>query len=97
MESFGKLSALILVLFGALFLKAFVFMKLFSWFIVPLMDVQPLTLGESCGIIVIGLLFAQPKKRDGDLSDMIGKLIGEIFILNALTLFLGWIIFKLFV
>lgn len=74
-------------------------MKLFGWFIVPAFNIHPITLAQSVGIVIISLLLSQSeseKKKSEDFFEKLMMSIASILVLNAITLGLGWMIYKLF-
>jgi hypothetical protein len=96
MEAIGKLvTGLSLVLVSTI-VGGFVFMKLWSYFIITTFDVSPLTLIQAIGVaFVFSHLKAKIKKSDIDekleFSDTVVLLMTSI-IYNFLYLLLGYII-----
>lgn len=94
MENFGKIMAILLGLILAPIITGFVFLKLWSWFVVPITDLQALTLFQAIGLmLLIGFVTAKYKKPDNDKKFWVDYISQISFLIttSAFTLLFGYI------
>jgi len=95
MENFGKFCAGLLMLILAVIIGGFVFMKFWSWFIVPTFALPALSFLQSVGIS----WFVSYIKSSGKKSEYDMKELPQLFLIQtvytATILLIGWIIFLL--
>lgn len=77
--------------------NAFVLMKLWAWFIVPLFGLSELALWEAAGVaLVIALLTHQETSTtnsdENSLSNSIARLVSKVFVSPLIYLLFGWIV-----
>lgn len=69
-------------------LRAFVLLKLWAWFIVPLFGLPPLTIPYAIGIsLIVGSFFLNTKKQDDSNVFWVSAIVSPL-----ITLFIGWIV-----
>lgn len=95
MANFGKLIIVILIVIIEIIIKGFIIMKLWTWFIVPIFEINQLRIVEAIGIMLLVnyLNFKREKNnRDNDFSEELGTNIGFVIGTGIFILFSGWII-----
>lgn len=95
MENFGKFMTVVLIITIATIIDGFVFSKLWLWYIVPIFQMQPISIVEAIGILLL-MKFTQVKtNKDIDTDKIWGELakktIGYLY-KSGLVLLCGWII-----
>lgn len=95
MEKFGKFITIVLIMIISSIVNGFVILKLWTWFIVPIFEIQPLRLIEAIGLmfLVNYLMIKQYKKTEKEefWEKFISNLVFLIFY-SAFTLFAGWLV-----
>ena len=85
----------LLAMIFAPIINAFVFVKLWAWFIVPTFHQNPLRLVEAIGIMFLINFIKTKRSKDSDNEDFwkeFGKNIGFIILTAAFALLSGWIV-----
>jgi len=94
MENFGKFTTVVLTLIAAPLINSFVFIKLWSWFIVPTFNMNELRIIEAIGIMfLISFIKAKRSKEEtkNDFWSDLPKNIAYLIINAGFALFFGWI------
>lgn len=95
MKNFGYFMFLILSVVTAILLRGFVLIYLWEWFIVSVFSLPPLGFVNALGFSLIVHYLTQQdidkkEDKDRDLSDIIGRIIGQAVFYPLLILLLGW-------
>lgn len=97
MEAFGKFCATIILILVSTITGGWVFMKLWSWFVSPLFNLQELSLVQALGLGIM-LSFAckpmpkyDPEEKKKSFSDNVGQVL-FVVITYFVILGMGWII-----
>lgn len=70
--------------------QGFVFATLWGWFVVPALDVKPISITMGVGLIALTTIFHRPlPKMEND--ENLGKMIGNVIGVNLIPLFVGWL------
>ncbi len=95
METFGKFMTIILLGVFITIIRAFVFCKLWIWFIIPTFQMQSLRIIEAIGILfLIGFVIVNNSKDDEkDWDDIVYWVFKSIFFV-VFVLFAGYIASK---
>lgn len=95
-EFFSILSICIVLLVLGVIWRAFVFTKVWAWFIVPQFGVDQISLVPAMGVcLVIGFCtyhYRREPKDDRTQKEIIAQACGLMFLHPALVLLIGWII-----
>ena len=95
MENFGKFMTVILALIISPIINGFVFMKLWTWFIVSTFHAQPVRIVEAIGIIfLINFVFAKRDKTANTEKfwENITADMGFLIAYAGVALLFGWIV-----
>lgn len=75
--------------------QGWVFATLWGWFIVPALNVKPISIAIGVGLIAITTMFYRPFPKedyeDKSMKAIWGNLIGKIIGVNVIPLFIGWL------
>ena len=93
MEDLGKFSYGLIVMTIGSIVNAFVIQKLWTWILIPVLGLNPITIGSAFGISVVVSFFREKKPNDKkeygvkELTILLGWVLG-----NAIFyLLIGWI------
>lgn len=93
--AFGCLIAILLTPFSLL-LYAWVLSILWGWFIIPVFDVDPLSIPLAIGLsLVSGMFRSSPKPTNNESKDAVslaGWAFGVMFLQPLILLLFGWIV-----
>jgi hypothetical protein len=95
MEKFGKFMTIILAAILSPIINGFVLLKLWTWFIIPIFHLEPLTLVQSIGLVFICnfILYQRNPKEDKDeFWNTILELIITTLSAAITALLCGWIV-----
>ena len=77
---------------------AFVMLKLWNWFILPIQGAPALTIGNCMGVsLIVGLLtyglvnMNKDQNKDKSPSEMLGAAFAKVLLVPSLLLFFGWL------
>lgn len=97
---FGLLALVVVSVVVSALMNGWVLSVLWGWFVVPLFNVQPLSVATAIGLsLAIGMLVSRESSSSDekkDLSDAIAGVVVRVVFASLFTLFFGWIV-KLFV
>lgn len=85
----------------ALVYRAFVGSLLWAWFVVPILDVRPLNLGQAIGLqLLVSLALSRStSKHDAThklMVDHVGDVIATGFVGPSIVLFVAWLVTKVY-
>lgn len=93
METLGKISYGLIVMAVGSLVNAFVIQKLWTWILMPVLGLTPITMGTAFGLSVV-VAFFRAKKTDNKEEDAIEKITKALvwgFINAGFYLLIGWI------
>ena len=98
METLGRITIVLIVLFVNPVIRGYTFAKLWLWFIVPTFHMNPVRIAEAIGVLLVfGFIFAKKEeivKRENLLEVVLESVVFTVF-LSGFALVTGMII-KLF-
>lgn len=103
MKTIGKITTVVLLLIASMLIYGFAIQKLWFWFITPLFNIPPLSLVQAYGIYLFVSIFKikdlTVKKNEPEGEELWRQMLKGVawLLLNAATsVFLGWLIMRLF-
>ena len=97
MENFGKFMTVILAMVISPIINGFVVTKLWTWFIVPTFDANPLRIVEAIGLVFIVNYLRMKRDKNADEVDFWSDFASNILFIilyAGFALFSGWIVQK---
>jgi hypothetical protein len=94
MEYFGRIISMIILLAVTVIIAAYVFSKLWLWFIVPVFEVNSLRLVEAIGIFILIIFVTAKRGKDLEEDDYWKDFINKVkfsVTFSFLSLLLGYI------
>lgn len=97
MKIIGSVVATVVALVLGAIIGGFVLTKLWVWFMIPIFDLNPLSIVEAIGLtFVVGYMTKNPTETNKTLEGSFSKELLKAFLQTLLTaggfLFIGWII-----
>lgn len=91
-ESFGIFCYNMLLLFFAVLISGFIFMKLWAWLIVPILVIQPVSFAQSIAItIFLSYVLLTPRQKDQVDTLELSKLFLKSTAIRLFILFIGYL------
>ena len=93
METLGKISyGLIVIAVGSL-VNAFVVQKLWTWILIPVLDLPNISMGAAFGLSVVVAFFRAKKTddKDEDAIEETTKVLIWVFLNAGFYLLIGWV------
>jgi len=96
METIGKFFAGLIMIILSVLVSAFIFMKVWGWFIAPVFDMLPiLTYFQSVGIVTfLATMRKAESKKQKDFEDLIEEFIAAL-IYSGIVFVFAWVIYFL--
>ena len=91
METFGKFMLGLLLVIPVSILRAWVFSKLWLWFIVSTFVVEPISTLQAFGILIFLRIFTMKYEKDADSDEIWVRLVFSVFA-SFWILLVGWIV-----